>query len=384
MKIALLWPDSWPYIRRGTERMVHDIATHLAGQGHDVHVLASKPGRGAVRREGRVTTFLLPQREHPLLLRHRAVPRFDAHGFQVAPILLRERYDLVHCFMYTYAPSVRLAKALRGTPYVYHVVTIPPRWDRPADGWMLRRALHGAAAVRVFSRWCAEHMRDRWGIAAHVVPPAVDAEHFAPVAPRDLRRVRVVFTGDLAEPRKNAHLVVRAFNAVHRRHPEAALILAGPAGFDLPATYSRLARLIETHAQPAVEFAGPGALAALPATYAAASATVLPASGEPFGMVLTESLSCGTPVVAARSGAIPEIVTAPEIGTLFDLAETDAQSAERLAAAIERTLELARDPQTLERCRRHARTWTWESVGAAFEALHDAALGTARPGKRAA
>lgn len=35
---------------------------------------------------------------------------------------------------------------------------------------------------------------------------------------------------------------------------------------------------------------------------------VLASTGEAFGLVLTEAMACGVPVVGSRSGAIPEIV----------------------------------------------------------------------------
>jgi glycosyltransferase involved in cell wall biosynthesis len=39
---------------------------------------------------------------------------------------------------------------------------------------------------------------------------------------------------------------------------------------------------------------------------------------EPYGLVLAEALSCGTPIIGYRSGAAPEIVT-PECGTLVEV-----------------------------------------------------------------
>jgi glycosyltransferase involved in cell wall biosynthesis len=61
---------------------------------------------------------------------------------------------------------------------------------------------------------------------------------------------------------------------------------------------------------------------------------------EPFGLVMVESLACGTPVIAFREGSAPEIVKEGETGFLAD--DEDA-----MAAAIERLDEI--EPET---CRR--------------------------------
>src|SRR5437867_10666120 len=105
MKIGLLWPDYWPYIRRGTERMVHDISTFLERSGHEVHIATSKPGPPSYERDGDVIVHRLRQLDHPLLRYYssrlgRLTYRFDMHSLAVLPLLLRERFDLIHSFIY--------------------------------------------------------------------------------------------------------------------------------------------------------------------------------------------------------------------------------------------------------------------------------------------
>lgn len=57
---------------------------------------------------------------------------------------------------------------------------------------------------------------------------------------------------------------------------------------------------------------------------------------EPFGIVFTESLACGTPIISCPRGALPEIVNNGENGFLVD-------SVNGLSEAIEKVYEVDRD-----------------------------------------
>ncbi len=65
--------------------------------------------------------------------------------------------------------------------------------------------------------------------------------------------------------------------------------------------------------------------------YQHARATLLPIQwAEPFGLVAIESMACGTPVLAMKKGALPEIVVDGETGFLVDSLEGMVASLERL------------------------------------------------------
>jgi len=66
--------------------------------------------------------------------------------------------------------------------------------------------------------------------------------------------------------------------------------------------------------------------------YRHARATLFPIRwGEPFGLVAIESLACGTPVLAMKKGALPEIVVDGETGFLVDSLEGMIASLDRLS-----------------------------------------------------
>lgn len=63
---------------------------------------------------------------------------------------------------------------------------------------------------------------------------------------------------------------------------------------------------------------------------------------EPFGMVMIEALACGTPIIGLDSGAIPEIIENDKNGILVSKCNTEAQTIENLAIAIEKVTSIDR------------------------------------------
>ncbi|HEX2035726.1 MAG TPA: glycosyltransferase family 4 protein [Chloroflexota bacterium] len=393
MRIALAYPTYWPYVRRGVERYMHDLAAYLAGQGHAVDILTTKPGAGRVAQAHGVRTVYFPERTHPVLARYRPLLRFYTFGLSCLPRLLREKYDVAHLWMYPYGPSVHLARQLRGTAYIYHTIVDPPHWPGALDRWIFRRTLYSADRVAVLTRGAAAQVQREFGLPAAILPPPVDTAVFRPLAPKDPHRPRVLFTSDLGDTRKGGVLLLRAWNLVHRRRPEAVLTLAGPFRLAGEMFVADLLPMIQQlvpgeEARRQIEIRGPGSLEALPGLYSSAAVTVLPSINEPFGMVLTESLACGTPVVCSHAGGPGEIVDDPAIGTTVDLTTYEdiygTARVEALAEAILRTIDLGAEAATAERCRARASAWSLDAVGRRALALYEEVVARRQPRATAA
>ncbi|MBD2019971.1 glycosyltransferase family 1 protein [Leptolyngbya sp. FACHB-36] len=96
----------------------------------------------------------------------------------------------------------------------------------------------------------------------------------------------------------------------------------------------------------------------LAAAFASADAFVFPSRTETLGLVLLEAMAAGCPVVAARSGGIPDIVEDGVNGFLFD--PTDERGA---IAATQRLLADPSERETLRRnARREAERWSWTAA----------------------
>ncbi|MEA2386013.1 MAG: phosphatidyl-myo-inositol alpha-mannosyltransferase [Thermoleophilaceae bacterium] len=354
MHIALLHPTYWPDVRRGAERLVHDLAGWLHGAGHEVTIVTTHRARTEERTEEGVRV-VRAWRPPDRLMRRRA---YEEHlGTIPAQMrsLLGVDADVAHAFFPVSAWAAVQARRLGGPPVVFSAMGVPTRrylvWRRYRLGMQLEAARE-AAAVSVLSEAAAEAFRRYLLRTPEVVPPGVRCADFeGPVERPD--EPTIVYSGSPADPRKRVPLLFEAFTRLRRRVPRAQLLMAGRPEpwfeLDLPEgarwisgdATDDLARILRT-----------------------AHLAVLPAIEEGFGLVLVEALAAGTPVVAARSGAGPEVVSDERIGRLFE-----PDDADDLAAVLEQGLELGADQAVIEACRAHARRWDWSVVGPRWERL---------------
>ena len=80
----------------------------------------------------------------------------------------------------------------------------------------------------------------------------------------------------------------------------------------------------------------------------AATVMAFPSHSEGHPLVALEALSAGLPVVATRTGAIPEIITDGREGFLVDVGDVDALTC--------RIAEIVSDPELRRRLRANARS----------------------------
>ncbi|AKG23354.1 glycosyltransferase family 4 protein [Calothrix sp. 336/3] len=97
----------------------------------------------------------------------------------------------------------------------------------------------------------------------------------------------------------------------------------------------------------------------LGAAFASADAFIFPSRTETLGLVLLEAMAAGCPVVAARSGGIPDIVTDGVNGFLFDPSHDDQGA----IAATLRLLEQRQERETIrQNARKEAERWGWAAA----------------------
>ena len=374
MRIAITHPTAWPEVRRGSERLLHDLSHRIAARGHEVCVVTSAPGDTLRReREGDVERLILPRRSPPAALASRWFNSFHLFGQDVARLLRREPFDAVHCLNYHDAAGALAARRLGGGQFrlVFQCTGIPVRryFRRiPLDGLMFRAAVRGSDAVAVLSRFSDEALTRDYGVAGHLLPSPTETAPFEAVPKPETGGARFLFVGDADEPRKGALLLARAFGIVAERLPEASLTYSGRAG---EGTRAAILAAVPESLRARVTFLGLGRVEELPALYAGATVCANPAIWEALGNVLIEALAAGTPAVGARHGGIPDIVSEGETGFLFDPAPMGQSSGNvnGLAEALVAAAALAGRPETEAFCRERARLFGWDALAAAYERL---------------
>lgn len=195
----------------------------------------------------------------------------------------------------------------------------------------------------------------RIGVPTHHVPLGVDLEQFRPAARRPQHRVPLVVLCSRLSREKRPDLAVEALRVMHRGGLPARLVVAGSG--PLAASLRR-----RSHGLP-VELVGHLAdRSAVANLLGSADVVIAPGPVETFGLAALEALACGTPVVAACTSAVAELVG----GGVGRSARPEPPA---LAAA---TAAVLAEPEAQRRkaARARAESFPWSRTTEAMLALH--------------
>jgi glycosyltransferase involved in cell wall biosynthesis len=171
-----------------------------------------------------------------------------------------------------------------------------------------RRSLRAAAAVVATSAGAARRLEARHDLPAgsvHVAAPGVDPAPLTEPGPGGERLLCVA----AVTPRKAQDVLVEALQLVADRPWTCTLVGA----LDRAPAFVARVRELAAATPGRIEFAGTRTGEALARTYAQADLLVLPSLAETYGMVVTEALARGVPVLGTRVAGVPEALgTAPD------------------------------------------------------------------------
>lgn len=219
--------------------------------------------------------------------------------------------------------------------------------------WELLKATHNQAALNLCTSTAMVQTLSAHGIErTDLWQRGVDTETFQPDLASHAVRSRLT-QGEPDSPlllyvgRLSAEKEIERIKPVLEAIPNAKLALVG----DGPHR-----QILEKHfANTPTFFVGYLQGVELAAAFASADAFVFPSRTETLGLVLLEAMAAGCPVVAARSGGIPDIVEDGVNGYLFDPKDESGAitATKRLLANFEERESLRRN------ARQEAEKWSW-------------------------
>jgi UDP-glucose:(heptosyl)LPS alpha-1,3-glucosyltransferase len=374
VRIALVAHHARP--TGGQDRYVLELARRLASR-HEVHLVVV----GVEELDGaHVIAHVIRLPARPLAL---LAPAFATLAARIARA---SRCDVVHAvggccpgasvitaqFCHAEWRVIRRRLGLRA----------PKLWRRGYDAFVAGQSVRFEARafahprlrqVIAVSSGTADALRHHYGVRVPIstVPNGVDCASFDkarwPHARGDLRRdlglpadARVaLFVGTYE--RKGLETAIRAAAGVAGLH----LVVAGSGDPALARRWSAAAGL-----EPRLHLLGHRRDVA--ALYAAADFLVLPSVYEPFGMVVTEAMASGLPVVASADAGASELITDGASGILV-ADPTDAPAFASAMAAILR--DPARAAAMGTAARAAAQAARWERVVESTEDVYRRAVG---------
>lgn len=368
MRVVLFTETFLPKIDGIVTRLTHTV-DHLVRAGDDVLVVAPAPAPAEHAGARVLAVPSMPFALYPEL-------KLAISGRKIGKQLLEFAPDLVHVVNPAVLGACGVAHAVkRRIPLVASYHTHVPKYLShyrlsALEGfcWAMIRGLHNRARLNLCtSSQMIDELQANGVHRLRLWPRAVDTELFRPDRKSAEMRSELsggrpdapllLYVGRLA-PEKEIERIRPVLEAI----PEAILALVG----DGPSR----ARVEQHFAGSRARFAGYLKGERLAAAFASADALVFPSRTETLGLVLLEAMASGCPVVAARAGGIPDVVTDGVNGCLFDPADDQG-----LVAAVHRLMDDRALATSLHlEARAEAERWSWSSATQALRGFYEEAL----------
>ena len=308
----------------GSGVVATELGLALAEKGHEIHLMSYGSPIRLTRYHANVHYHQVVVQEYPLF---RYPPYALALAAKMAEVIEERQLDILHVhYAIPHAASAIMARNMCRESNVRVVVTLHGTditivGNDPAYRRVTRYCIEEADAVTAVSQSLAQETTLSIGVDAPitVVSNFVDFDRFD--VPRDSP------VGDPIclhvsnfRPVKRVQDLVRAFKVACEAGVVGSLVLVGE-GPDRPAAQALAAEL---GIGARVEFRGPQE--DIEEILPSASVFALPSEYESFGLAALEAMACGVPVLATRTGGIPEVVEDGVTGILCEVGDIQGLS----------------------------------------------------------
>ncbi len=324
MRIGIVCPYSFD-VPGGVQNHVIDLAEALIGLGHQVSVLAPAD------EDAPLPPYVVPAGRAVPLPYNGSVARIAFGPVSTARVrrwLARGAFDVLHVHEpLTLSLSLLAVLSARG-PVVatFHTAMTRSRALAAAQG-MLQIVIERITARIAVSALARKVQVEHLDGGAVEIPNGVAVAKFASAEPlpgwpgesAPGRGGTHVFLGRFTEPRKVFPVLRQAFVALARQRPGLRLLVAGPGDAD------DLYDEVPADLRDRVTFLGLVSEADKARMLRSVDVYVAPnTGGESFGMILTEAMAAGAPVVASDLDAFRRVLDGGRAGELFPTGDAQA------------------------------------------------------------
>jgi len=270
---------------------------------------------------------------------NRLMPRRGRFGYEVSVPMIRDlircNADIIHVhsyYLFLYDVVAMMVKKFSDKKIVAHYHGGYPFMLLYPFRVLKKTTLPLADKIISVNRAEIRRLINYWKVPREkiaYIPNGVDTEFFKPISSVKKSDNVILFVGNLVKD-KGVDVLLKAFAKCKSRVKDLRLIIVGegPLRNSLEKTVKFLG-LSES-----IRFLGRVTHEELVNIYNMASVTVLPSRYESFGLVLVESMACGTPVIATATEGARDIVTHGVDGFLVPINDIDS-----LANAICKLIE---------------------------------------------
>lgn len=316
--IHAIFGSPWDKLAGGGQLTVHRLASAMASQGHNVHVLYSTREDGPSEQVGYTLHITRPRYL-------RLVPGdFIRQGQYLAQMLDREHFDAVIGYGEN---AFSFASIARRRCVPFHMVflsshlphsTSPFRW-KDLEYWLLRRTLLSADEIHAVSLYSKSILTAafgaQWTKNIRVNCLGVDPiwATVAPLTTEQGKTFRLV-TWSRLEPGKGIEILLEVVSVLRKANIPAEIAIIGEGSLRW-----RLARMaMHIGVSSSVIFHGALPPEEIVTKLSRSHVAVFATERESFGLSIAEAVVSGMPVVAPSIGAIPEIAGAAPNVALYE------------------------------------------------------------------
>ncbi|MCF2944971.1 glycosyltransferase [Paenibacillus tarimensis] len=307
----------------GAEMMLFQTVTHLNRERYESVVVSLESNgklTGRLREQGIKVYELGFKKKNPL---------HWLRLFRVLALLLKEKPQIVHAYMFHADIIARVMGKLAGIPVIISSIRNENIGGRMRER-MLGMTKRFADCVTAVCRSAGERQVRQGAVGADqltVIYNGVDMSRFETHAHEDPAAIRrelgvpehhfVYMTVGRMAQQKNHLQLIDSFAEVQKRHPDTTLLIIG----DGPLRGEIMAKIKEKGLEGHVRC--PGLRTDVPRLLRGADAFVLGSLWEGFPNVVIEAMASELPVVATRTGGVAEVVEEPGSGFIVEPGVTD-------------------------------------------------------------